>query len=1186
MLTLMLALCCLSSFAAVKVGDSFVAADGDTYTYTVVDINATTGEYDIRVELTLCNHIGAVTIPSEVYNDENYKCTVEELGPYMWGRSGTNAEQVTGVVIPSTVKKIWEYTFGRTKIEVLNIPASVTYLRRQNEDLNLKKFVVDPANPNYSSDEYGMLYDKNKTELIQVPAKVECPNNEFSVPSSVTKIQTYGIYQNSTLEVINVHKDVTNCFGTYNDNCHNLKAINVEDGNKNYYSIDGVLFIKEGNTLNNPTAYPANALSIYPRKKAGDTYNVPAGTVYILENAFLQNYNVKKVVLAESVTTMRRAAFNSCNNLTDVVISKNVTDILTGNPFVTCIKLANIIVDEENDEYKSIDGVLFNKAGDILLSYPYNHGATYTVPEGTTRIDNSAFHGVPIENVTFPSTLEVIGKEAFNNTKSLKSVTFNENSTNFTTLEDGAFYSSWLTNITLPASTTTMGERVFYGSKLTSFTAPESMTTIGTQAFYYCPDLQTVTLNSLVGTLGARTFEGCTALKTVTVAENNVLTELAGSVFLDCPNLESINIENFKALHTIGSNAFENDVKLTSLTFPSSLTIISASSFLNCANLSSVTFPADSKVTTIFSGAFQKCGLTSISLPESVRIIEGNAFQYCDKLKTVNIPAATTEVAYNAFLFCNSLTDINVDKDNTKYSSCDGYFLSKDKETLMIFPTGKARDSFTLLPPSITTIGQQSFYSCDRLTTITIPKKVTKIEQRAFYFCKNLESIAFLGEPVTTIAEEAFDDGTAEGYSDILTRATLYVRQAEIDKYTASDYWNRFPIKQSFYDDPVKKTNEYLPMSANTVNLLSCNADVHTYVIPTTVVNGDDPYNVGLIGDYAFEENTSTKLKELVTFDNVEYIGAKAFKQKGGQTIKNIFFCQEKPTKQLLSTTRFELTPEDLPARPDGTKDDQYKEFDDDMKIYVRRTAFADCQKDWKAYKSMIAYEIPFNDTHIGENLLPNAFHGSFSREFAVDLSNGGENYLDGYDNKDHAKFLAYVPMYRFVDSYGTTLIRVQSINEGGEGDGTYIPANTGVLIRKYVDDSELTSAYYEIADNQAVKDAPEMIKSITVDPGVIPASTATVWNYYIGKNDGLAHKVTKDTNIGIHKAYLAIEVPAGTKEIKFTYDEPSEGYEDVTAIENVEFNVSAPIYNIQGQRVENPTSGLYIVNGKKFYVK
>ena len=81
---------------------------------------------------------------------------------------------------------------------------------------------------------------------------------------------------------------------------------------------------------------------------------------------------------------------------------------------------------------------------------------------------------------------------------------------------------------------------------------------------------------------------------------------------------------------------------------------------------------------------------------------------------------------------CSKLVAINVSRKHTVYSSVDGYLLTKDKETLAIFPPGKANDRFTLLPPSIKKIGDYAFFDCKELKNVVIPNLVESIGKRSF----------------------------------------------------------------------------------------------------------------------------------------------------------------------------------------------------------------------------------------------------------------------------------------------------------------------------------------------------------------------------------------------------------------------------------------------------------------------
>ena len=101
---------------------------------------------------------------------------------------------------------------------------------------------------------------------------------------------------------------------------------------------------------------------------------------------------------------------------------------------------------------------------------------------------------------------------------------------------------------------------------------------------------------------------------------------------------------------SIGSNAFNGCVDLTSVTIPNSVTSIEKKAFYNCSSLASVTIP--NSVTSIRDWAFFKCsGLASVDIPNSVKDIGIGAFG-CSGLKSITIPNSLTSVGVAAFEGC------------------------------------------------------------------------------------------------------------------------------------------------------------------------------------------------------------------------------------------------------------------------------------------------------------------------------------------------------------------------------------------------------------------------------------------------------------------------------------------------------------------------------------------------------
>lgn len=172
--------------------------------------------------------------------------------------------------------------------------------------------------------------------------------------------------------------------------------------------------------------------------------------------------------------------------------------------------------------------------------------------------------------------------------------------------------------------------------------------------------------------------------------------------------------------------------------------------------ISSVTI--GSGVTKIGKSAFRGCEfLTEISIPEGVSEIGEFAFSYT-RLINITIPSSVSVIKDQAFSYCSSLTDITVDSANASYCDVEGVLFNKNQTTLIQFPVGKAKSSYTV-PETVTTIGNSAFEFCSGLASIVLPSNLTKIGNRAFYSCSTLDSIS-IPNSVTTIGDSAFQNCT------------------------------------------------------------------------------------------------------------------------------------------------------------------------------------------------------------------------------------------------------------------------------------------------------------------------------------------------------------------------------------------------------------------------------------------
>ena len=210
---------------------------------------------------------------------------------------------------------------------------------------------------------------------------------------------------------------------------------------------------------------------------------------------------------------------------------------------------------------------------------------------------------------------------------------------------------------------------------------------------------------------------------------------------------------------SIGEYAFYNCKDLTSVNIPNSVTAIESSAFESCSSLASITIP--NSVTTIGDEVFSGCtGLTSVTIPNSVTTIGDEVFISCTGLTSVTIGKGVTTIGDGAFFNCPSLESIIIEYDNFVYDSRDNSNAIIETETSTLITGCKN----TVIPVSVTAIGDGAFCGCSGLTSITIPNSITTIGEGAFFGCTGLTSIT-IPKSVTKIGDGIF---TATGLETII----------------------------------------------------------------------------------------------------------------------------------------------------------------------------------------------------------------------------------------------------------------------------------------------------------------------------------------------------------------------------------------------------------------------------------
>jgi len=161
-------------------------------------------------------------------------------------------------------------------------------------------------------------------------------------------------------------------------------------------------------------------------------------------------------------------------------------------------------------------------------------------------------------------------------------------------------------------------------------------------------------------------------------------------------------------------------------------------------------------------GAFQDCiNLETITIPNSTVEIEYGAFYGCAGLISFFIPVSVVEIDKHVFEKCTGLVSFAVHSENPVFASENGILFNKSKTKLIVFPKGRTLNKTvehqgdSLIPDTVTEIGELAFYGCNRLTAITIPTTVTKIGNYAFNECRGLTSVD-IPASVVEIGDMAF----------------------------------------------------------------------------------------------------------------------------------------------------------------------------------------------------------------------------------------------------------------------------------------------------------------------------------------------------------------------------------------------------------------------------------------------
>ena len=540
-------------------------------------------------------------------------------------------------------------------------------------------------------------------------------------------------------------------------------------------SCDSVLTISGTGAM---ADYEWNGAPWYSNKESIKSVIIENGVTSIGDCAFFGCSGLTSVTIPNSVTSIGEVAFRKCTSLTTVEIPNSVTSI--GNSaFASCIGLTFINVTNDNPNYCSVDGVLFNKEKTVIVQYPSGKNGNYTIPNSVTSIGGSAFIGCTgLTSVTIPNSVTSIGSGAFLYCRGLTSI---EIPNGVTSIRESAFYEcSSLTSIEIPNSVTSIGYAAFYScSSLTYIEIPNSVTSIGDYAFSYCRGLTSITNYATEPqTINANVFNNIDkSACTLYVPAESVEAYKAAEVWKEFGNIVAIEDEPAPCITASGTCGAEGDNLTWTLTCDSVLTISGTGAM------------ADFEYTSTPWRGYHY-SIKYIVVSDGVTSIGEYAFNNCEMI-SIEIPGSITSIGKDAFIYCNNLASIHVALDNTNYCSEDNILFNKDKTTIIQFPCG-IQGAYTI-PNSVTRIDN---IACGAgLEALEIPSFVKNIISVDFRLCANLTSVINHAETPQTINAYAFK-------SVNLSSCALYVPAESVDAYKAADVWKEFGNILAIEDEP------------------------------------------------------------------------------------------------------------------------------------------------------------------------------------------------------------------------------------------------------------------------------------------------------------------------------------------------------------------------------------------------
>lgn len=306
---------------------------------------------------------------------------------------------------------------------------------------------------------------------------------------------------------------------------------------------------------------------------------------------------ISEVVVSNGITSIGEANFNSCYNMKKVTVASTVTTIEDG-----------AFADTALDTVTGMEGV--KTFGDYV--FQNTALSEFQFPSSTTEIGNYVFYNSKIKRIVISKGVTKIKEGIGYKAENLEKIEVSSANRNYIA-ENYVLYSKDKTalecypaakagtSFTIPSTVKIVRDYAFsYAKNLKKVIIGSKVTSLGDGAFYEMKSLEEMTIPKNVTSIGSYLMQNCTALKTLNFnAKVKIVPYLLCS---GCSNLAKVVMNN-ETIETLEPRVFMDCVKLSSVTLPTTLKTIQVYAFKNCKALSTLIYPKT--ITLIEDGAFE-----------------------------------------------------------------------------------------------------------------------------------------------------------------------------------------------------------------------------------------------------------------------------------------------------------------------------------------------------------------------------------------------------------------------------------------------------------------------------------------------------------------------------------------------------------------------------------------------------